>query len=66
MENTPATESQPRPPYKSRPDKMLTSMGGAIVGVGLGGGFVGAFLGGLVGWLAAKNSEKEYDEQNNK
>ena len=71
MEKMPAAESQTRPPQperpdRGRPDKMLTSMGGAVVGVGLGGGFVGAILGGLVGWLAGKHGEQEYDEKNGK
>ena len=64
MENTPA----PAPPQQNRqsaphkPDKAITALGAAVIGVGLGFGVVGviasAAAGLVVGTIAEKNHAK--------
>ena len=66
MENThaPAAPQQNRQSAPHRPDKAITALGAAVVGVGLGFGIWGAIIGGVSGLIVGNMAEKNYTKSN--
>ena len=66
MENThaPATPQHSRQPAPHRPDKAITALSAAIVGVGLGFSVWGVIICGAAGLLVGTVAEKNHAKNN--